>query len=51
MAIAQSPEHSIKFHREGSGAKGLHGQQEEMEIIKPSKPEVLGLLRIPVSLP
>ena len=41
MALDQSQEHSIKFLKEDCVAKGLYGQQEEKEIIKLSKPEVL----------
>ena len=41
MALDQSQEHSIKFLKDDSGAKGLYGQQEEKEIIELSKPEVL----------
>ena len=38
MALDQSQEHSIKFLKEDSGAKGLYGQQEEKEVIELSKP-------------
>jgi len=41
MALDQSREHSIKFLKEDSGAKGLYGQLEEKEVIELSKPEVL----------
>ena len=41
MALDQSQEHSIKFLKEDSGARGLYGQQEEKEVIELSKPEVL----------
>lgn len=41
MALDQSQEHSIKFLKDDSGAKGLYGQQEEKEVIELSKPEVL----------
>ena len=41
MALDQSHEHSIKFLKEDSGAKGLYGQQEEKEVIELSKPEML----------
>ncbi len=43
MALDQSHEHSKKFLKEGSGAKGLFGQQEEKEVIELSRPEVLRL--------
>ena len=44
MALDQSHEHSIKFLKEDSGAKGLYGQQEEKEVIELSKPEVLRVI-------
>ena len=34
MALDQSQEHSNKFLKEESGAKGLYGKQEEKEIIE-----------------
>ena len=43
MALDQSQEHSIKFLKEDSGAKGSYGQQEEKEVIELSKAEVLRL--------
>ena len=44
MALDQSHEHSIKFLKEDSGAKGLYGQQEEKEVVELSKPEVLRVI-------
>ena len=44
MALDQSQEHSIKFLRENSEAKGLYGQPEEKEVIALSKPEVLRVI-------
>ena len=44
MALDQSQEHSIKFLKEDSGAKGLYGQPEEKEVIELSKPEVLRVI-------
>jgi len=43
MALDQSQEHSIKFLKEDSGAKGKYGQQEEKDVIELSKSEVLRL--------
>ena len=54
MALDQSQEHSIKFFKQDSGAKGLYGQPEEKEVIELSKSEVLRSIdefeREPVSL-
>ena len=44
VALDQSHEHSIKFLKEDSGAKGLYGQQEEKEVIELSKPEALRVI-------
>ena len=44
MALDQSQEHSIKFLRENSEAKGLYGQPEEKEVIALSKPAVLRVI-------
>ena len=44
MALDQSQEHSIKFPKEGSGAKGLYGQPEEKEVIELSKLDVLRVI-------
>ena len=44
MALDQSQEHSIKFLKENSEAKGLYGQPEEKEVIALSKPEVLRVI-------
>ena len=41
MELDQSQQHSIKFLKEDSGAKGLYGQKEEKEVIELSKPVVL----------
>ena len=41
MALDQSQEHSTQFLKEGSGAKGVYGQQESKEVIELCKPEVL----------
>ena len=44
MALDQSQEHSIKFLKDNSEAKGLYGQPEAKEVIALSKPEVLRAL-------
>ena len=41
MELDQSQQHSIKFLKEDSGAKGRYGQKEEKEMLELSKPEVL----------
>ena len=41
MTLDQSQEHSIKFLKQNSEAKGFYGQPEEKEVIELSKPEVL----------
>ena len=44
MALDHSQEHSIKFLKKDSGAKGLYGQPEQTEVIELSKPEVLRVI-------
>ena len=44
MALDQSQEHSIKFLKDNSEAKGLYGQPEAKEVIALSKPEVLRVI-------
>ena len=41
MALDNSQEHSSKFLKENSEAKGLYGQQEEKDVIELSKRQVL----------
>ena len=44
MALDQSQEHCVKYLKDGSGTKGLYGQQSEQEMIELSRPEVMRLL-------